>query len=173
MKDNTTATPTTFGELLRALRTARGIGLVEMAHRVGIDPGLLSRVETGKRKPTSTGMIDRLLEALGIKEDSDEHRALLRLAGFMTRDEMWQAIVEAGTSHEPPTTPKDLSDSATVRCANLADLVGQATVWAVGHGATVITVRASDGSVQRFHLLAEQKSTKGGKRLSTGRRTRE
>ena len=171
MKDNEMPTPTTFGDLLRALRTARGIGLVALAHSAGVDPALLSRIETGKRKPSNTEMIERLMGPLGIAKDSEEHRALYRLAGFMTRDELWNAVVEAGT-RQPPTPRKDSTDS-TVLCTSLADLVGQATVWAVGHGATAITVRASDGAVQRFRVLEEQKSIKGGERISTGRRTRE
>ncbi|WP_157864996.1 helix-turn-helix domain-containing protein, partial [Streptomyces prasinopilosus] len=45
-------TPATFGQLLRAHRTRRGLSLTRFAALVHFDPGHISKVETGKRSPS-------------------------------------------------------------------------------------------------------------------------
>lgn len=154
------ATPRTFGEFLRAFRQAQGIGLVELAHRAGIDPGLLSRIETGKRKPPQTMFLNRLLKPLGIEEDSDEHKALYRLAGrtLWTTEELLERV-----SANRPVTYAELENmfltpelwAVPVIAADLAELISKASEEAIRHGATSVTLGFADGSRKRFQVVAK------------------
>ena len=47
---------------------------------MGIDSGLLSRIETGKRYPPEIPALTRLAKVLGIDEQSDDFAALLAAA---------------------------------------------------------------------------------------------
>jgi transcriptional regulator with XRE-family HTH domain len=59
-----------FGERLRALREARGLGLREFARKSGLSPTYLSRVENGKEnEPKKEETLLKLAEAL--EEDPD------------------------------------------------------------------------------------------------------
>src|SRR5579864_7991393 len=70
----------TFGSTLRHWRNARGLGLVDVANKIGIDPTLLSRIETDKRYPPELPTLVRLAKVLGIDEGSDDFAALLAAA---------------------------------------------------------------------------------------------
>lgn len=57
-----------FGTFIRNKRVGRGLALREVAMRVGFDPSYLSRVESGKTKP-SARLIERLAPVLGCSPD--------------------------------------------------------------------------------------------------------
>ena len=46
-----------FGEILKELRTARGIGQVELAKFIGVSKGCISLWENGLREPTLSSLI--------------------------------------------------------------------------------------------------------------------
>jgi len=56
---------TPFGEKLRAIRRAKGILLIDMAHGAGVTPGFLSLVETGK-KPIPERLIVSIVTVLDL-----------------------------------------------------------------------------------------------------------
>lgn len=58
-----------IGKRVRALRTARGLGLRELARRVEITASMLSQIERGNANP-SVGTLFRLAEALETSTDS-------------------------------------------------------------------------------------------------------
>ncbi|WP_178970383.1 helix-turn-helix domain-containing protein [Streptomyces acidiscabies] len=68
----TDSTPMRSPSPLRAVRTARGLGLRTVAALAGIDPGHLSKVERGE-KQLSLDSLYRLATVLGLQE----------LAGFL------------------------------------------------------------------------------------------
>ncbi|MFK4100774.1 helix-turn-helix domain-containing protein [Streptomyces sp. NPDC019531] len=68
----TDSTPMRSPSPLRAVRTARGLGLRTVAARAGIDPGHLSKVERGE-KQLSLESLYRLATVLDLRE----------LAGFL------------------------------------------------------------------------------------------
>lgn len=57
----------TFGEAVRRWREVRGVGQRELARRAPLDPGHLSRLESGRRPPTAAiaAKLDAVLEAGG------------------------------------------------------------------------------------------------------------
>lgn len=55
----------TFGDTIRGMRQARGIGLRSAAERIGISPAYLSRVERDKERPPSPDVVKRLATLLG------------------------------------------------------------------------------------------------------------
>src|SRR5271154_1089575 len=69
-----------FGSLLRKRRSALGLGMVELATASGIDPGLLSRIENGKRPPPEMPGLVLLARHLNIALDSPEFTELLSAA---------------------------------------------------------------------------------------------
>ena len=80
-----------FGHYIRTTRSARaehdqGYSLRQVAHRVGVEPAYLSKVERGLVPPPSEATIVRLAADLG--EDPD---VLLALAGKVGSD--LQAII--------------------------------------------------------------------------------
>jgi DNA-binding XRE family transcriptional regulator len=62
---------------LRTLREARGLGLRELARRAGVDPGALSRAESGQRAP-SVRLLGRLAPLLGARDLQQALRVLAR-----------------------------------------------------------------------------------------------
>ena len=54
-----------FGEVLREMREAQGIGLRVTAERLGISPAYLSRIERGKERPPKPELIKKLAMLLG------------------------------------------------------------------------------------------------------------
>lgn len=71
-----------FGERVRRVRTAKGLGLRETAGKVGISATYLSRIETNEEKtPPAEKVIRALADLLG--DDFDE---LMSLAGRIPAD---------------------------------------------------------------------------------------
>lgn len=54
-----------FGQTLREMREAQGMGLREFADRLGISPAYLSRIERGKERPPKPDTIKRMATLLG------------------------------------------------------------------------------------------------------------
>jgi transcriptional regulator with XRE-family HTH domain len=52
---------------MRAYREGRGWTLAEMADRVGVSPGHLSRIERGQKSP-SVALLGRCAKVLGLRE---------------------------------------------------------------------------------------------------------
>lgn len=59
----------TFGQTLRELRQAQGLGLRETAGLVGISPAYLSRIERGKESPPTPRVIKELARVLAADPD--------------------------------------------------------------------------------------------------------
>lgn len=58
-----------FGETIRNLRTAQGLGLRETATKIGISPAYLSRIERGKESPPRPEIIKALAKTLAADPD--------------------------------------------------------------------------------------------------------
>ncbi len=165
---NNPSGPLAFCDLLRGLRKAKKLGLVELANASGFDPGLLSRIETGKRlPPDKTGLL-RLAKALAIPEESSQFGELLVAAGQVRNPGIAELVIalsdpqlmnrfsagmrdrfSAGMKEEPP-----------VFCETLAELVSKATERAITTDAQSITVKSASGAIQKFQLLWDAKSKK-------------
>jgi transcriptional regulator with XRE-family HTH domain len=86
-----------FGKYLRELRLNAGFGLRAFAETVGLKPSNLSRIETGRMAPPTSGeRIAEIAQSLGLEEDSAEFKKLNDLAA--------QA--------RPGTVPPDVEDYA-------------------------------------------------------------
>jgi transcriptional regulator with XRE-family HTH domain len=165
-------TPLKFGSLLRHIRKQRGMTLAQVSDASGIDQATISKIELGDRLPPEVHTLVRISTALEIPEGSEGFKDLLALA----LDERGEASETSATSASTVlnlTRPMDLGEGMPVLVNDLAELLAKSTAYAITNRAVAITVRASNGAVQRFQVLAEQKSSGGGKRISTGRRTRE
>ncbi|HEV2870589.1 MAG TPA: helix-turn-helix transcriptional regulator, partial [Actinomycetota bacterium] len=57
-----------LGRRLRAERLGQGIGLREMARRIGISASALSQIETGKARPSVSKLFD-IVNLLGVSVD--------------------------------------------------------------------------------------------------------
>jgi transcriptional regulator with XRE-family HTH domain len=64
---NQEVTKSTHVAPIRGAREARGIGLNELARRVGIDRAYLSRIERGQQSP-SVRVLKRIADALNLPE---------------------------------------------------------------------------------------------------------
>ena len=58
-----------FGETIREMREAQGMGLRTAAERLGISPAYLSRVERGKERPPRPELVKRMAALLGGSSD--------------------------------------------------------------------------------------------------------
>lgn len=58
-----------FGDMVRARRIELGIGMNEMAGRLGLSPGYWSRVERNLDPPPSDEVVERTAAILGIPLD--------------------------------------------------------------------------------------------------------
>ena len=58
-----------FGETIREMREAQGMGLRTAAERLGISPAYLSRVERGKERPPRPDLVKRMAALLGGSPD--------------------------------------------------------------------------------------------------------
>ena len=54
-----------FGETIREMRQAQGMGLRTAATRLGISPAYLSRIERGKERPPKPELVKRVATLLG------------------------------------------------------------------------------------------------------------
>lgn len=70
-----------FGALVRRIREERGLGLREMAKKIGVSPTYLSKVERDEFGPPAEDKVRRIAEILN--QDPDE---LLALAGRVSSD---------------------------------------------------------------------------------------
>lgn len=59
----------TYGAFIRAKRLELGIGLNDMAARLGISAPYLSRIELEREKPPSDAVIERTAAVLGVRLD--------------------------------------------------------------------------------------------------------
>jgi transcriptional regulator with XRE-family HTH domain len=155
------ARPITFGSIVRQWRKARKLGIVEVAKAVGIDSGLLSRVETGKRYPPDLPVLTRLAKVLGIDEQSDDFTALLAAADRARNPALHDmALAMRGGKVWNPFAPDLMNELPPVFCGTLAEMVARAAERAISTGATAITVKGGDGAVQKYQVLEGQKSAK-------------
>ena len=71
----------TFGNRLREMRLAAGLGLQELCRRTGMDAGNYSRIECGiTQPPKDHRKLEPLRRAFGLEPGSDEWAYLLTLA---------------------------------------------------------------------------------------------
>lgn len=70
-----------FGKFVRREREARGIGLREMARKIGVSPTYMSKVERDEFSPPAEDKVKAISEILEL--DADE---LLALAGKVSSD---------------------------------------------------------------------------------------
>lgn len=54
-----------FGEMIREMREAQGLGLRVAAERLGISPAYLSRIERGRERPPKPELVKRMARLLG------------------------------------------------------------------------------------------------------------
>lgn len=70
-----------FGEYLRETRLRAGYGLRSFAEAIEMQPSNLSNIEHGRiPPPQQSAILDRIADALGLVEGSEERRRLLDLA---------------------------------------------------------------------------------------------
>jgi transcriptional regulator with XRE-family HTH domain len=62
---------------MKAIRTARGIGLRRLANAIGVDPGYLSRVENGKQG-AGDGTLHRYADGLNVPIEAIIHKEMPR-----------------------------------------------------------------------------------------------
>lgn len=168
MTVNIKSTGQGFGDLIRALRKARNLGLVDVAMASGMDPGLLSRIETGKRNPPDLPVLTRLAKELGVSESSDTFAELVSAAtrgrakypAMDHLDILREALSKGKPSgHHSTGLPQP---STLIFCSTLAELVSKATEQAIITDAEEITVISSSGVIQKFRLLSNAKKGKKG-----------
>jgi transcriptional regulator with XRE-family HTH domain len=58
-----------FGQIVRARRKEKGIGLNELAERLGLSPAYWSRIERGHEKPPRDEIIERVAAILDLRLD--------------------------------------------------------------------------------------------------------
>ena len=105
--------PTEFGQMIRDARHARGLTLEDLAAFVGVTPGALSHIESGRRLPNPSNAV-RIARALGI---SDDH-VMAALDMEHSHRRRSSVEVEEPAEHEPPhpaDSRQNLSFSASER----------------------------------------------------------
>jgi transcriptional regulator with XRE-family HTH domain len=106
-----------IGERLRSLRQSRGLGLRELARRVGVTPSLLSQMERGTVNP-SVFTLFRLAECLDTTTDYFFGNGALRDRGespVVRRDQRARIELSGGISWER-LTPNDEHDFEFMTC---------------------------------------------------------
>jgi transcriptional regulator with XRE-family HTH domain len=106
-----------IGERLRSLRQARGLGVRELARRVGVTPSLLSQLERGTVNPSVVTLF-QLAEALGTSTDYffGEGKVSGRHPGpLVHRDERARIVLSGGITWER-LTPTDEHDFEFMQC---------------------------------------------------------
>ena len=153
-----------FGDLLRRIRSGRKLGLADLAKASGIDPALLSKIETGKRLPPELPTLLRLTQALDIPEESEQFAELLSLTDQARNPEI-HAMAErmrGGKTWNPFADP--MREEAPIFCSTVAELVARVAEYSITNDPVLITVRTDSGTTQRFEVLASpsKRSKKGG-----------
>src|SRR5208282_5004819 len=93
--NNPAAKTRRFGTLLRSHRKKLRVPMIALARDVGIDQGLLSRIERGQRPaPQIVPFVHRIAQALGFQQPSKEYMELLE-AAYISR---------FGRKQPPPST---------------------------------------------------------------------
>src|SRR5437870_1871421 len=70
-----------FGTLLRTHRNRLGISMIAFARAIGMDQGLLSRIERGQRPaPQIVPFVHRMALKLGFEKDSKYYKELIEAA---------------------------------------------------------------------------------------------
>lgn len=78
-----------IGAAVRELRGRAGWNSARLAKAAGLSQSEMSRLETGARKPDLGKLIDSL-NALGVPEDSETYRSLVRVAHDANRRGWWE-----------------------------------------------------------------------------------
>lgn len=146
----TTAPNKIFGPLIRAKRLKRGLGLMELAKSSGLDPSLLSRMETGQRKPPELPALVVLANALGIPAESEEFSELLAAADQERSPARHKMALDMRGGKAWNPFQKLYSNEVT--CNSLSELVSKATQRAIEAQASEIAVRSQAGRVTVFKL---------------------
>lgn len=158
-----------FGSLLRKLRKTSDLSVVDLAKEAEVDPTLLSRIETGTRRPPELRTLIRLGNALRIRPGSEQFEQLWTLAE--------QERHPGGNAAEHVAKMKELTvvalkqvlsdldvpaagDGASVLPVFVEDVAGlvassNAEIIRRG-GATSITVRFADGTTKRWQVMPRQ-----------------
>src|SRR6266849_4596715 len=89
---------TTFGDLLRYLRSRAGLTQTELSIAVGYSDAQISRLEQNLRLPNKSSIEARFLPALGLKNEPAARERLLRLASDA------QALKADAATELPPNT---------------------------------------------------------------------
>ncbi|MED4354320.1 helix-turn-helix transcriptional regulator [Schinkia azotoformans] len=55
-----------FGQKVRTVRTKKGIGLNQLAYKIGVSPGHLSNLETGKTENIKLSLLHKLQDELNL-----------------------------------------------------------------------------------------------------------
>lgn len=151
-----------LGDLLRNLRTDRGVGQAELARRVGISPSALSQAERGVRGLAGETLL-RIWDALdvqigGVRHDDRGYRVHRRggqtvttpspgLTAWQVHDEpgvltTWRLTVEPGSSGQGSPFPSKRPD-AVVLLAGVLELRLGERVETLQEGDTLIATDAT------------------------------
>jgi len=151
-----------FGSLLRKKRNALGIGVVEFATGCKIDPGLLSRIESGKRPPPQMPGLVTFANQLKIPLDSEEFAELLAAADHDRHPAVHQMALEMhGGKLWNPFAKREKDE---VVCNTLGELVSKAAEHAISVEAAVITVQSPSGRAITYRLDAKKGASQKKKR---------
>ena len=158
---NVEAMPTStsvFGPLLRKKRIASGMGVVEFATACKINPGLLSRVESGKRPPPQMPGLVTFANQLQIPLDSDEFAELMAAADFDRNPALHRMALEMhGGGLWNPFAKREKDE---VLVSNLGELVSKAAEQAIRVEAAAITVHSPSGRATTYRLDAKKSASK-------------
>jgi len=147
-----------FGPLLRRKRTASGIGVVEFATACKIDPGLLSRIESGKRPPPQMPGLVTFASQLKIPLDSEEFTEMLAAADHDRNPALHQMALEMhGGKLWNPFAKREKDE---VSCSSLGELVSKAAEQAIRVEAAAITVHSPSGRATTYRLDAKKSASK-------------
>ena len=62
-----------LGQQIRMVRTQKGIGLNAFANQLGVSPGYLSNLETGKTETNQLSKLDKMQKELHLNPDFEEN----------------------------------------------------------------------------------------------------
>jgi transcriptional regulator with XRE-family HTH domain len=115
--DSARAAVDSIGERLRSIRQSRGLGVRELARRVGVTPSLLSQLERGTVNPSVVTLF-RLAEALDATTDYffGEEREAKSQPGPVVRQENRAKIRLSGGICWERLTPTDEHDFEFMHC---------------------------------------------------------